>query len=216
MKHLLFVFATILLSVKVVSQDLRNIAFNTNGPMGECLFPQNEDGDISFSEIIECGISKDSIFLYAKEWIHNLEEENIDIDDLFEGINKISFKCEIPVGKEMIQIGPALIPRKKSAVNFNCLLEIKDNKFRYTLNHFYTNRRNIPGEAKSEGPSNMIHWQRVNSLRKEQERCRKEKDKREKQAYIEDEQWLYKMEYALVQHFITQLKRMATLEDFDF
>ena len=30
----------------IYAQNLMNVAFDTNGPMGECLFPQNESGDI--------------------------------------------------------------------------------------------------------------------------------------------------------------------------
>ena len=215
MKEYLFIislFCTISANAQFINSN--NCAFDTNGPMGECLFPQDNNGDISFSEVVECEFSKDSIFVLAEEWLLYIEEKmNIDIDDKTKRMNKLTFECQLPVGKELVSIGFGTFVRKKSEVKFNCIIEIKDNKYRYTLNNFYTNRRNIPGEAKSEGPSNMIHWQRVNSLKKEMEQTRRKKNKEEKQAYIDDEIDLYKQEYKAVCSFIESLKKMTQVED---
>ena len=36
-------------------------AFDTNGPMGECLFPITDDGDVIYQEIIESSFSKSEL-----------------------------------------------------------------------------------------------------------------------------------------------------------
>ena len=202
------------------SQNLDWVAFDTNGPMGECLFPQDTGGDVFFSEVIDCNMSKDSIFAYVKEWIYDVKKEmNLEINDRLDGISKIEFECEMPIGKEFVKInGPfgsdvGTYERNKSKVTFRCKIEIKDNKYRYTLNNFYTNRRRIPGEGKGEGPSNKLHWQRINSLTKE---FTKKNEQGEKQAYIDVENALYHAEYDSVIMFVNGLKTMTLNKELDF
>ena len=62
-------------SVNSNAQNLQHVAFDTNGPVGECLFPQNEDGDIVFSDIVECEFSADTIMGLAKEFIYSIQKK---------------------------------------------------------------------------------------------------------------------------------------------
>ncbi len=74
-------------------------------------------------------------------------------------------------------------------------------------------RWRIPGEGKDKGQSNLLHWQRINSLNKEMTKT-KEKEKAEIEAMIEKEKESYKMEYAAVRNFIERVKGFAVIEDF--
>ena len=58
-KLLLFVINLCVASlIEVDAQNLMHVAFDTNGPIGECLFPQDSIGEIVFSDIVECGYSR--------------------------------------------------------------------------------------------------------------------------------------------------------------
>lgn len=196
-------FVLCLFSQPIFSRNLKHVAFDTNGEVGECLFPENEDGEIIFSEIINCKYGADTIFGYANEWIYDMKHKyNLDINDRLDGITKIAFEVEMPIGKDIVDIDDLVIfERHKSQVTFRCVIEIKDNKYRYTLCDFYTNRRNIRGDGKSEGPSNLLHWQRVNSLTKE----------KAKQEQIDSEIEMYKAEYNGVCAFIEGLRNFTNI-----
>ncbi len=46
------------------AQNSINRAYDTNGPVGECLFPENENGDLEMSGVVECD-GKDAATILA-------------------------------------------------------------------------------------------------------------------------------------------------------
>ncbi len=191
------------------------MAFDTNGPIGECLFPQDSIGDIVFCDICECDYSEDSIKAFIEEWVYDLKQiKQYKIENYFKGITKIAFEVEIPVEKELLEVPIGTFKRDKSQVSFMCVFDIRNKKYRYTLNRFYTERRNIPGEGKSEGPSNMLHWQRVNSLSKELNNTKKDEERKALEQAISDEHAIYQAEYKAVHEFINSIKTITNYIDF--
>lgn len=65
---------------------------------------------------------------------------------------------------------------------------------------------------KKVGPSNMIHWQRVNSLTKELISARKS-EKQEKQDQLELEKAQYQAEFNAVNDVINGLKTFTIISD---
>ncbi len=201
----------------LIAQNLLETALDTNGPMGECLFPQDENGEIVMSGVVECSYTVDTIKALLREWAYEEEYKNdIDFDDLLDGISKLEWEVEIPVGVDLMNIGGvAAFYRDKSQVKFYLTIDIRDYKFKYTLYNFYTHKRMIRGESKSEGPTNMIYWQRVNSLTKEAAAKKNKKKKAEIEALLEDEKIQYQCEYAAVCDFIDRLRSAVVIsEDF--
>ena len=150
----------------------------------------------------------------AREYLYTLEKKyNARISDRFEGVTKVACDVELPVGTKYIDASWAgIIAKAASTVNFNLVIDIRPGKYRYTLTNFVTDRWRIPGEGKDKGQSNMIHWQRVNSLQKELEKARK-KDKEELVTMIEKEKASYEGEYKAVMDFIEGLKTFAIIND---
>lgn len=207
----------LMLSISLIgsSQNLNWIAFDTNGPMGECLFPMNEEGETVFTDIVACSLSADTIMGLAKEFMYDIGKQyEADCKIELEGVRKLACRVKIPVGKEFFSIGRlASWERSKSEIAFDLVIEIREGKYRYTLSNFFTQRRRIPGEGKSDGQPNIIHWQRVNSLTKETPK--KGKKREEYLRMIEDEKISYQAEYAAVQTVIAGLKTFTEIsEDF--
>ena len=158
-------------------------------------------------------MSADTIMGLAKEFMYDIGKRyKADFKVELEGVTKLACKVKLPIGKEYISIGDiATWERCKSEIAFDMLIEIREGKYRYTLNNFFTQRRRLPGEAKSDGQSNMIHWQRVNSLLKETPS--KGKKREEYLRMIEDEKIAYQAEYTAVQAVIKGLKSFAVIND---
>ena len=92
------------------------------------------------------------------------------------------------------------------------VIDIRPGKYRYTLTNFMTDRWRITGEGKDNGPSNMIHWQRVNSLKKLLNKAISKKNSPYNQM-IEAEEASYKAEYEAVMNFIDGLKSFTNISD---
>lgn len=219
MKRLLLLTALIVLAIFSRSQNLMNVAFDTNGPMGKCLFPQDESGDIVFSGIVETNLSADTIMGLAKEFLYSISKKyNANTSHEMEGITKLACDMELKVGKKYISIGVwgdnnvGTWEKAASTIEFNLMIEVRNKKYRYTLSNFVTDRYRIPGEGKDQGPSNMIHWQRVNSLTKEMNHARKREQERY-QKMIDFENALYEGEYKAVQDVIKGLENLTIPED---
>lgn len=216
-KILLFLLFS-LFTHNIIAQNLNNVAFNTNGPMGECLFPQDDNGEIKFSGIVDCPYSSDTIMGLAKEFIYDITKRyDAKRKNNLEGITKVACDIELKVGKNYLSLNIGGIDigsweRAASTIRFNLMIEIRNHKYRYTLSDFYTERRRIHGEAKEQGPSNMIHWQRVNSLTKEMNSAKKS-EKQEKQEQIEFEKAQYQAEFNAVNDVINGLKSFAVIND---
>lgn len=69
-KYSLLLFAAVFLQFAQISaQNLLHYAVSTNGQKGECLFPEDEAGNVVFSSIIDVPCSADSIMLIADDYI---------------------------------------------------------------------------------------------------------------------------------------------------
>lgn len=207
-------FACLTCCLNSQAQNLQHVAFDTNGPMGECLFPQDENGNIVFSEVVKTNLSADTIMGLAKEFLYSIQKKyDAKTKNLLEGVTKVACDIELSIGKNYFSIGNiGTWERAASTVRFNIMIEIRPGKYKYTLSDFYTDRRRIPGEGKDQGPSNMIHWQRVNSLTKEKNDARKKKQEYF-QELIDFENASYQAEYNAVQDVIYGLKSLAIIED---
>ena len=214
MKRFFAIILCVLFALTAFGQQISFTAFDTNGPMGECLFEQNENGEIIYTGIVETPFSADTVLGLAREYLYTIEKKyGVRISDRFEGVTKVACDVEFPVGTKYINASYAgIIAKAAATVNFNLVIDIRPGKYRYTLTNFTTDRWRIPGEGKDKGQSNMIHWQRVNSLQKELEKARK-KDKEEFATMIEKEKASYEGEYKAVMDFIEGLKTFATISD---
>lgn len=216
-KYFIVVMLTFFMQ-NVIAQNLNHVAFDTNGEMGECLFPQDENGNITFSGVVESPLSSDTILGLAKEFIYDITKRyDAKTTNNLEGITKVACDMELKVGKNYLSLNIGGIDvgtweRAASTIKFNLMIEIRNHKYRYTLSNFYTERRRIPGEAKEQGPSNMIHWQRVNSLTKEMHSGRK-REQDDKKALIELEKAQYQAEYNAVCDVINGLKTFTEIKD---
>lgn len=213
--------------------------FPTNGPVGECLFPQQANGEAACCETIECDLTREDIAEHCRQIVYDMEQHyGIGVHDRFENSNKIEFVVEIPVGEEyktmdtsrgfcdMLRGTFSRDERVQSKIIFRTMIEYKDGKYKYTLFDFYTKRRMIHGEGKNDGPSNLIHWQRVNSLTKERQAfidshnmkraANREKLEAEYDSVIRSEQEQYLAEYNAVQMFVSTLRLLPAMQDADF
>lgn len=158
---------------KWIAVNADHIAYDANGPIGDCLFPMDDEGKITLQEIVKTEISKDSTTLFVTEFLKNKDnEDGVSVSTPVSSSVNSNITCDVEmnVGKELFEVPYAgMMERHVSQISFKVLVEVKEGRFRYTLTDFYTNRRTIHGAAKSEGPSNLIHWQRVNSLTKERD-----------------------------------------------
>ena len=214
MKRILLLALFLSLSIVASAQNVSHIAINTNGPMGEILFHENENGDIVYTGVVETPYPADTVLGLAREYMYTIEKKyNASVGGRFEGVTKVACDVELPVGTRFVNAGLAGTWAKAAAtVNFNLVIDIRPGKYRYTLTNFVTDRWRIPGEGKDKGQSNVIHWQRVNSLQKELEKAKK-KDKEEIAGMIEKEKVSYEDEYKAVMFFIDGLKSFAIISD---
>lgn len=211
-----FFFSALLVTLPLLAsaQNLLNTAFDTNGPVGELLFDQNEKGEIVYSGVVESTFSADTLLGLAKEYLYTMGKKyNAEIDDIFEGVTKVACDVELPIGQREVDAGFAGVFLKEAGtISFNLVIDIRPGKYRYTLTNFITDRWRIHGDGKDNGPSNMIHWQRVNSLTKEMNKSGKTRTKHY-QEMIEQENIAYHMEHQAVMDFIEGLRTMAVIED---
>lgn len=212
MKKLIFSLLLAIAPFSMFGQPSSNDAkFDTNGPMGEVLFPENEVGDVVISEIIEAKFSSDTLKGLALEFLNMMDQSNeISISKITEGVTKTSCRVSIEVGRRLWENPAPFAPpieKAKSVVDFNAILEFRDGKYRFTLSGFNTDRWRIRGDGEDQGPSNRIHWQRVNSITKDfrKKSTREQMISEENEAYLE--------EYNAVMSFVEKLKTFAVISD---
>lgn len=213
MKKILITLFLFAIPFGLYGQQVAFTAFDTNGPMGETLFEQNENGEIIYTGVVETTLSADTVLGLAREYLYTVEKMyNARISGRFEGVTKVACDVELPVGVRYINASWAGVFAKAAAkVRFNLVIDNRPGKYRYTLSNFVTARWRIR-EGKDNGQSNMIHWQRVNSLQKLLEKARK-KDKEELTMMIEKENASYEGEYKAVMDFIEGLKTFAVISN---
>ena len=216
MKIRLSVLLIIVVSIAGNAQSLQT--FDTNGPVGECLFNQDEDGNIVYTGIVKSTYGADTLIGLAEEFIYKVDKEigRSKISNKFTGMTFVACDMEIDVGTRKFDLDIPLTwtvswQKAASTIKFHLVIDARDGKYRYTLSDFITDRGRIPGEAKDTGPSNLLHWQRLNSLNKQLDRSR---DKEEIEKMIENEKVTYQLEYETIQYLIKKLENFAVIEDF--
>ena len=191
------------------SQSYHDAKFNTNGPMGDVLFPENEEGDVVISEVVLASFRADTLKALAMQFMDEMDRtDEVNISKIDEGLTKISASVEVKEGTRYVAIpyGPA-IKKARSVVDFTMVIDFRDGKYRFTLSNFNTDRWRIRGDGKDQGPSNRIHWQRVNSIKKDfiWKSTREEMIAEEEDAYAE--------EYKAVMAFVDKLRAFAVISD---
>ena len=208
----------------VNGQNVVNVA-NRESNQDYKLFPENRDGVIVFTDIISSNIDPETMVENAKLLLFDLKVlMKADVSDIVETSHALRCIVQLPVGDDYIDFSKTpfwggenlKIRRDKSVVSFIMALDFKNGKMRYKLYDFYTKRRSLRGNAKSEGQSNVIHWQRVNSLKKEMAEQKKEEDIKEKKSIIDEEISQYKAERKAIDIFIEKVKEMIISGGNDF
>lgn len=232
MKKVLLLIVTIAISYQVeYAQNMLHYALNSNGEKEWTLFPENANGEVVISSIVEAPFSADTILVAADSNITSLNAPgNCEVKTVTKSNIKNVYSVQLNVGKQLWAIeyfGSPLfvINRDVSHVKFTCVIEARKGKYRYSLIDFETNRRTLPGEAKNDGQPNTIHWQRVNSiLRLRKQYClshntSNRKAKEDVYSYneaIAEETYLYFDEFNTVKRFEEGLKNLTfAVDDFE-
>lgn len=232
MKKVLLLIVTIAISYQVeYAQNMLHYALNSNGEKEWTLFPENANGEVVISSIVEAPFSADTILVAADSYITSLNAPgNCEVKTVTKSNIKNVYSVQLNVGKQLWAIeyfGSPLfvINRDVSHVKFTCVIEARKGKYRYSLIDFETNRRTLPGEAKNDGQPNTIHWQRVNSiLRLRKQYClshntSNRKAKEDVYSYneaIAEETYLYFDEFNTVKRFEEGLKKLTfAVDDFE-
>lgn len=218
-----------LLTIALYAQNMLHYATSANGQKGECLFPEDEKGNIVFSSVVEIPLSADSIMLIVDDYIsaQNVSDKCV-IKRLSNSYRTSTYSIQFNVGSQTWGIefwgSPLFVGRRDAShVKFKCLVEVRTGKYKYTLFDFETNRTSLWGEAKNDGQSNLIHWQRVNSLTKERDEYAASNDVNKRitkevlydyNAQIAYETCLYQAEYDVTKRFVDGLKTISVNEDF--
>ncbi len=211
-------------------QNLVHYAFDTNGPLGECLFPQDAKGQVSYSGVVEVNGSASEIMAVLLDYIASQNvDSGYDLKEQAKSPRSILYTVKCSVGKQLREVtvmGSPVFSALKDAsdISFKCLLEVIDGKFKYTLKDFLTKRNTLRGAAKNDGDPNLIHWQRVNSLTREKNEyaLKHNANKRSTRevlydydSQIEFEKNLYVLEHDAVSRFVEGLKRVSLLANKD-
>ena len=214
-------------------QNLKFTAFDTNGPMGDCLFPMNENGEAEIKEVVVFdGKTAEEISEKAQKWAYEVTDKyglEIEDKDRYMGTDLVAFRGSVKVGLSVLSVSAGWahigdFSRCASEIEFRCRVEIKDGRCRVIFTDFWTDRRTIHGEGKSNGPENLLHWQRVNSLTKERDeliggKTNLSKSKQDEvDAYNEQirfENETYKLEYGVFCNMLDDLKNIFTVQ-YDF
>lgn len=226
-------FLLILLSVltmpffnTLLAQNTLHYAWSTNGDAKDKLFPET-DGKIIITNTINTDCTPEEIISQTENYILGVQRKG---HKTFENTGKTTSRLvsdvEFSFGKQawgMEFWGSPLFSLLKDAtkVKFKLAIEAIPGKYRYILSDFETNRNTISGEAKNDGQSNTIHFQRVNSLLKERDAyAATHKNDRETQeklydynAQIDYENYLYANEFYMVDCFAKGLDKLNCQQD---
>lgn len=221
MKKLFIVVVALLFSIDANCQEEKkavypNYAF-VGGEMDYILFPQDASGNVSFSDTINCNLTKDQIANKLAVLLYDYEHfEKIEIDDVLSLDGLLRFNVELGASEAYVDVPyVGLVLRNGSEVEFSVSISYGNNIIMYKLFNFETHRHRISGEAKENGKPNFIHWQRVNALRRESLEYQGKKNKRAKEKYqekidqIEIEEKQYQAEYKVVTDFVKSIVNIA-------
>ncbi len=102
-------------------------------------FPENATGDLEFSEIITCSMSKDSLYNNAKNWAVNTfydYKEVLQFEDKEDG--KLIIK-----GIYKPQTQQNILNKESEIFWFTITFDFKDNKYRYKVGNFISNVNSV-------------------------------------------------------------------------
>lgn len=232
MKKVILFLMVVAFSFQVgYAQNMLHYALSSNGEKEWTLFPENSNGDVVFSSIVETPFSADTILMAADSYILALNAPgNCEVKTVSKSNIKNVYSIQLNVGKQLWTIelyGSPLfvVNRDVSHVKFTCVIEARKGKYKYSLIDFETNRRNLPGEAKNDGQPNVIHWQRVNSILGERKKycsshnASKRQTQQDIYSYneaIAEETYLYFDELNSVRRFEEGLKNLTfAVDDFE-
>lgn len=106
MKKFILICTILMSAIANQAQVYYNESFHsidTNGPMGECLLPMNEEDDVFFSDVVTCDSSSiDDIMNAAQNWLAFQQmDANLEVEEKYAGKNMLQFKGKLPVGKKI-------------------------------------------------------------------------------------------------------------------
>ena len=200
-----------------------NQTFSSNyayvcGEMDYILFPQDDYGNVSFTDTIETDITFNQLNKKLNTWLFDLEsKEYVSLSDLIATDSLVFFNLEIPIGVDYftMRITVNKIERPASRISFSTSIIYSNNQIIYRFYNFETKRYRIHGNAKDNGKPNIIHWQRVNSLKQESLEYKDKKTSRDKKNYqekidqIDKEKNQYQLEYDTVIDLIRDIEKLA-------
>lgn len=216
------VFLGFSILTEVRAQSTLNYAWSTNGETGTKLFPE-VGNNVIISNTIDTDCSPEDIIAAAETLIVGVGiEEGKKIAKIAHTSRRIVYECEFSFGHQnwgMEFWGSSLFNVNKDAtkVKFKLDVEAINGKYKYSFTNFETNRNTLKGEAKNDGQPNTIHWQRVNSLKKERDRYANSHSYNRKtkevlydyDAQINYENYLYGNEYHMIDVLAKSLDKIS-------
>lgn len=232
MKKVILLLLTFTITFQLTcAQNMLHYALSSNGEKEWTLFPENANGDVVFSSVVEVPFSADTILMAADSYLTSLNApENCEVKTVSKSNIKNVYSIQLNVGKQLWAVelfGSPLfvVNRDASHVKFTCVVEARKGKYKYSLIDFETNRRTLPGDAKNDGQPNVIHWQRINSILKVRSNYCSSHNASKRQAQediysyneaIAEETYLYFDEYNEVLRFEDGLKNLTfAVDDFE-
>ena len=210
------------------AQNMMHYATSPDGVMDYVLFP-SKDGSVFVNETIACPANADDIkdvteaFMIYMNGSSGIKVKPTGVARKLQSYNvKMEF-AEAPLTFEVFGSPVACINRSASEVKFKVIIAQKDSLCTVTMTDFETNRTTLRGAAKNDGDPNVIHWQRVNSLRKERDAAAQnfKPDSREARSInydydrqIEFENYLYANEANGVNCILDGLHKALSKENF--
>lgn len=105
-------------------------------------FPENDIGELEFSEVVECNMSKDSLFNNAKNWAVNTfydYKEVLQYED--KEVGKLIVK-----GLYKPEQASNVLNNESEDFWFTITFDFKDNKYRYKVGNFISNVTSVINE----------------------------------------------------------------------
>lgn len=178
-----------------------------------------------YREVVNCpDKTKEQIIAAISNWISaQVYEYKVVVSNLTTVDGVVTFKMAIPVGKKHYGKPSVAIFKDLnwdsfiSEITFTCTIEVKDGRYRFTIDTFRTERWFVRlSDAISEGPSSFLHQQRVTALTQERDKAKEGSAKYiKKNQMIEMENQADILEKEAVWYIVESLRRCTeVVEDF--
>lgn len=102
-------------------------------------FPENESGELEFSEVVKCDMSKDTLFINAKNWAVNTF---YDYKEVLQYEDKEAGKLIVKGLYKPKQI-KNILNKESETFRFTVIFDIKDNMYRYKVGNFICNTTSV-------------------------------------------------------------------------